>query len=291
MQLIDMIRVRWNLPLVVHAMDDWRTHIYAKGLLSAPRQRFMRDIYRKLVVNARLRLGICQFMCDAYEREFKLPFLAFQNTIDISKWAEFSKTDVSAGAEFKIVYAGSILPFAQLQGLKDVCAAVAGLRKGGRAVRLDIFSPAFMATPFRCELEIDDGISLNDPIPDRDTYFKRLCEADLLVLPVNFDARSIRFIRCSMPSKIPECLLTGVPILVYGPKETAQVDYALRDGWGFVVTKRGVSGLTEAIGKLADDTDLRQRLAAKARKLAVEKHDSRIVRDGFQAELRRAATL
>ena len=115
-------------------------------------------------------------------------------------------------------------------------------------------------------------------------------EGDLLVPPVNFDHRSIQYIRYSMPTKVPAYLASGTPILVYGPTSVAQVDYALREGWGEVVSRHGVESLKDAIVGLWQSEERRLQLSLNARRVAQANHDSRVVRTGFQKALHRSAS-
>jgi len=106
-----------------------------------------------------------------------------------------------------------------------------------------------------------------------------------LVLPINFDATSIRLIRYSMPTKLPSYIASGTPILVYGPAGTAQVEDARQHGWGLVVDHRGLEGVRSALLRLRDDTALSQALTTRGRALALERHNAEIVRPRFQRRL------
>jgi glycosyltransferase involved in cell wall biosynthesis len=92
-----------------------------------------------------------------------------------------------------------------------------------------------------------------------------------------------------MPTKVPSYLVTGTPILAYGPPGVAQIEYAREAGWGFLVERRDPAALTAAIRRLAGDLALRRRLAAAARQVAATRHDSATVRGSFQAVLAAAA--
>jgi len=155
-------------------------------------------------------------------------------------------------------------------------------------IELDIYSPPAQAVPLRDRLVRSDAIRLHDVIGDDETYFTRLAGADILLLPVNFDEHSKRYIRLSMPTKVPSYLVSGTPVLVYGPPGVAQVEYARTAGWGFVVDGRGVKALADAIGRLATDRALRHRLSAAAQRVVMN-HDATRVRSAFRAVLARAA--
>ena len=55
---------------------------------------------------------------------------------------------------------------------------------------------------------------------------KIFAETDLLILPYDFHTASIKFIKYSMPTKAPEYMASGTPILIFSPEDTALVEYA-----------------------------------------------------------------
>lgn len=285
MDLAKALCERFDLALVVHLMDDWPSTAYRGGLLSWFSRRRMRKSLLHLISVADVRMGICEDMADGYKRRYGAPFLVFQNAIDSKRWQAHTKQDLAIGEQAQLLYIGSILPEAQLDALADCCAAVARLRSEGMNVVLDIYSPSFYALRCRERLVVDDGIRLHDAIAEDEEVFRRLAEADILLLPVNFDSKTVRYIRYSMPTKVPAYLFSGTPILVYGSEETAQVRYARKAGWGYVVSERGQARATNAIRELASDVNLRERLSRAARAAAFNNHDASMVRTRFQAAL------
>ena len=289
MELIDRIRGRFRLPHVVHFMDDWPQAIYRGGLLSVVERHRMRRNLGRLVGEARATLAISPAMCDAYAARYGRPFRPFQNTVDVAALRRLAGAAAGGRAVARLVYAGNVLPFAQADALADCCRAVATLAAAGRPVRLDIFAPAAAIAAYRERFEVSDAVRMLPGLAGWEDYYRSLCDADLLLLPVNFDAASIRFIRYSMPTKVPEMLASGVPVLVYGPGETAQVDYAAREGWGRVVDAAGVDGLSAAIARLLDDGEARAGLVARALAVAEQHHDAGAVRAAFRRVLADAA--
>jgi hypothetical protein len=110
-----------------------------------------------------------------------------------------------------------------------------------------------------------------------------------LVLPINYDAETVDFIRYSMPTKVPAYMASGTPILVYGPRGVAQVDYAAREGWGLVVSDRDCAGLDLGFRRILSDGPLRESVRVRAQTLAAANHDSARVRGRFQDALKAAA--
>jgi glycosyltransferase involved in cell wall biosynthesis len=235
------------------------------------------------------RIAICDAMADEYGRRWGNRFAAIHNAVDGERWRPFQRTCAASSGRGDLLYVGSIAPFAQLNSLVDLCHAVQRLAARGERVTLTVASPAFQIAPVRHLLEIGPSIRIVPPIEDDEQFYRRIAEADGLVLPVNFDADSIRFIRYSMPTKVPAYLFSGTPILVYGPDKVAQVSYAAKEGWGLVVDRRDETALDGAITALLGDEALRAGLAQAGIKLARERHDVHRVRQSFQSLLCEAA--
>lgn len=290
MDLVEAVRQRFDLPLVVHIMDDWPAASYRSGLLGPLERARMNRHLDRLIGAATTCLAISPAMAEAYGVRYGRPFTPFQNTIDTAARSPDPAPEPTVGSPAEVLYVGSIFANAQLDSLIDCARAVAALNDAGRPVRLRIASPLDHAARYRSRLELHPAITIEDTIRDDETFFRRIREADVLLLPVNFDADSVRFIRYSMPTKVPAYLVSGTPLLAYGPAETAQIAYARDAGWAQVVDRRGVEGLGKALAELLDDGDLRRRLTAAAGATARANHDAATVRSGFQAVLRAAAT-
>jgi len=289
MDLAERLRVRYQLPLVIHIMDDWPCTIYRGGLLSFLQRRKRDRLLQHLMNVAIARFAICQDMAEAYEVRYKKPFLWFQNAIDVAAVQRFVKKPLVLGSPIRVAYLGSVFPNAQLQSLIDCCNAVQAIHNEGFPICMEIYSPSHATEQYREQLVVGTAISLQDTITDDDVFFRTLQAVDMLVLPVNFDKYTIQYIRYSMPTKVPAYLAVGTPILVYGPAQVAQVSYATKAGWGMPVTVRDMGALKDAIRRLATDMQLRQELSGRARQMAAAHHDARVVREQFQAALSSAS--
>jgi len=198
-----------------------------------------------------------------------------------------SRTDWKAGTPFVLRYVGSIVPDGQRDSLREIALAVARLSADGLDVQLRIHSPAHESVYLR-DLS-SSAVRIEGP-PDPSSIARLLAETDLLVLPYNFDARSARYIRLSLPTKAPAYMISGTPILVYAPGDVATARYATREGWGYAVTSREKEAVMEAIRTLMQDAGLRERLGRRAKEVAVARHDASVVKASFWAALREAAS-
>jgi len=277
-----------GLPVAIHIMDDWPTVLYRRGLLGPLLRRVVQREFEAVLQDASLRLGICEDMCEEYGRRYGYPFQPFHNALDMEEWLPQAKRDWRANSPFLVRYVGSIVANGQRGGLRDVCEAVASLRTAGAPIEMWVHAPREQVEYLNDGCLSREGIHLVDP-PGPEFITRLLAEADLLVLPFNFDSRSAQYIRFSMPTKVPAYMLSGSPVLVYGPPGIAPVRYAERGGWGHVVTTAGIHGLRKALLGLMGDQAARERLGRQGRETARQHHDAAAVRPAFQAALASAA--
>jgi glycosyltransferase involved in cell wall biosynthesis len=286
MELVLAVQRRFQLPLAVHMMDDWPSAVHRGGLLAPLARRRMQRLLRESFEAASLRLGICDAMSEAYAARYGLPFETFHNAVDASRWKGVERSENPIK---DVLYVGSIFAVAQLESLVECCRAVARLAREGVPVRLSIHSPGMYAERYRERLVVSDAIELADTISDDEAFFRRIAAADVLLLPVNFDAATVRYVRYSMPTKLPAYLFSATPILAYGPREVAQVRYVQENGAGVVVAARGADHVAAGLRSLLADRELCRRIGARAHALALERHDLRVVRSRFQSALARVA--
>ncbi|WP_085906818.1 glycosyltransferase family 1 protein [Kiloniella majae] len=285
MELIDKIRVRFDLPVVIHIMDDWMQTSYKDGLFSRSERAKMDRLINHFMNVSTKHLGISHAMCEAYERRYGKSFEPFQNTIETNRWQHVAQDKSTVSTPVDLLYVGSIFPDAQLTSLINCCKVVADLNDSGFQINFTISSPSGHSQRYREKLDIHPAIKIVDTIRDDETFFNRISSSDILLLPVNFDESSIRFIRYSMPTKIPAYLTVGTPILVFGPKGLAQVDYAKNERWGYNVEQDDPALLKKALLKLSEDVDLRCNLSKTAKTIAQTHHDAKTVRSRFHTTL------
>ena len=288
LDLTRQLAQRLQIPLVIHMMDDWPAVLYRRGWLAPIAGPMLQRALTQVLDLAAARLAICDPMCREYEMRYGHKFLSFQNALDMERWMPFSRMNWKAGRPFIVRYVGSIVPDGQRQSLMDIAQAVANLSAEGVCIQLRIHAPRHESAYLHACGIPGDALHIEGP-PDPESIASLLAGADLLVLPYNFDARSARYIRLSLPTKAPAYMVSGTPILVYAPGEVATADYAVREGWGYVVASPGQSGLMAALKRLMTDEPLREALGRRARHVALANHDAARVRAAFWNTLCAAA--
>jgi len=85
-----------------------------------------------------------------------------------------------------------------------------------------------------------------------------------------------------MPTKTPEYMISGTPILVYADKKTALAQYALDGRWAYPVTENNRTVLKQALLELNSNPLLRKNLAERAITKAIQNDDAINIRENFR---------
>jgi glycosyltransferase involved in cell wall biosynthesis len=283
-ELIDFVqelRQILKLPVAIHIMDDWPLTISKKGLFQTYWKKNIDKKFRSLLKDSKVFLSISEAMSEEYYNRYGYNFIPFHNPIDLKFWGLFSKSDYDFEGNFKILYAGRIGP-----GIKncffDMAEAIKSLIAKGLKIEFIIQSTSI--DPILDELAKFDFIKLNASVPYNELP-KIFSGADLLLLPNDFDSKSVSFLRYSMPTKASEYMISSTPILLYSSIETAITSHALKYNWAYVVSEKNKKLLETSIEELYNNKELRSKLGTVAREYAINNYNSVMIREQFRKSL------
>ncbi|WP_296815461.1 glycosyltransferase [Brevundimonas sp.] len=271
-------------PLALWIMDDWMARLEASDPGSAVGMD--RDL-RWLIARAGLRLSISPAMSDMLARRYGGEWLPFANGVAPREWPERRRE-----AEPDVVilrYAGGLASDMTLDSLVDVAEAVQAL-SDTHAVRLEINSRPQWVAQAGHRFEGFTAVRVTSEIMRPGAYRRWLSEADISVIPYNFDPETARYVQYSLANKTPECMASGAAILAYGPTAIHTIALLKDYGCAEVVSERDPGALRAAIRRLVEDGEHRRILAAHARRLAFERHDLATTRRALEGVLRGIAT-
>ena len=98
-------------------------------------------------------------------------------------------------------------------------------------------------------------------------------QADILLMPFDFNSPAREVIRTAAPGKLGDYLASGTPILAVVPGDTFVAWYLRHHDCGMVVDRADVDAVADAIRRLLSDAELRGRLVANAAARASEDFD------------------
>jgi len=283
---VDDLVTHFELPLVIHMMDDWPSVPEHEGVLGPVTRRVIDRSLRGLMAKASCTMGISQYMCEVFGKRYGREFLPFHNVLDSRSWSVPPRSEWKSGSPFRLVYTGRVGK-ANEAALRDIAGVIARLASDGLPVSLEIY--ALARAPFAPGTWPDSPAVKVLPAVAYEQVPRVLVEADLLVLPLDFSDRDLAYARYSMPTKVAEYLASGTPILVYCPEDTAVTHSARSAGWGAVVGTKDPAALARTVAKLASDEAARERLGRAALRVSETDNDLTRVRAEFAHALDEAS--
>jgi glycosyltransferase involved in cell wall biosynthesis len=215
-------------------------------------------------------------MAHEYKIRYNKNFITFHNTIDIEFWKKHQRNSYELSDSPTILYAGKISLGVETS-LESIAKAIQivndELRISIKFVLQTKERPLWIDN-YKC-VEHNNFVAYNN-LP------KVFSEADFLILPYDFSKESIKYVKYSMPTKAPEYMVSGTPIIIFAPEVTALVKYAKEYDWGKVITENNISGISVAIKQLIENKELRQQIAQNAIKIAKKNHNSINVTNHFK---------
>lgn len=273
-----------KIPYVIHLMDDWHKISKKPGLSRLYWNGHINNGFKYLLKNASGLMSICQSMSDEYKKRFGHDFKPFHNCIDVKFWEkDRKKTWDIRNNKFIILYAGRIGKGTS-KSLITFGKAVEKCVENGLPVEFHLQSnliPDNYLSHFKKlkHTKLLSYISYSD-LP------KKLASADMLLLPMDFDRKNLKFIHLSMPTKVPEYMASGTPVLVFADNSTALYKYASSGNWAFTVNRNSEKELIKSIDVIFHNLQKRERIAKNALKIVDEFHDGNKVREEFRDYLK-----
>ncbi len=286
-KIVKQVNKEFAKPIVIHIMDDWPKKIYTYGVFSFFNRIRINKIFPQLVNKASLLIGISDLMCEEYKKRYNSDFITFHNPIDIENWLNYQKNDLSIKNIFNIYYLGRV-GLSNENSILDTIKTVINIKIKSIEVFFHIYT--FDSNNKDINSFKNNNINIYPSISNKEVP-KLLYNADLLILPLDFDKISVDFAKFSMPTKASEYMISGVPILLYAPDGHAVIEDAKKSKWAYIVDERNLDKLKEGIIELIENQKLREKIAKQAIKIAKEKYDSKIVREKFREELLEASNI
>lgn len=264
-----------NKPLIFHMMDDWPSTIN-KGIFKKFWQKKIDGEFRILLNRADVLMSISDFMAQEYKNRYEKEFITFHNPINIEFWKKHQRTNYELSNSPSILYAGRI-GLGIDTSLELISKAIQQVNKELKiSIKFVIQSQKkpLWINKYNC-VEHSEFVAYNH-LP------QVFSSADFLILPYDFSSESIEFIKYSMPTKAPEYMVSGTPIIIFAPAVTAVVKYANKYGWAKVITKNNIGNISQEIKELIAKKELRQQIAQRAITIAEENHNLINVTDHFK---------
>jgi glycosyltransferase involved in cell wall biosynthesis len=277
-ELIDYLKI----PSVIHMMDDWPSTISARGPFRAYWHRIIDRDFRSILDKTDIHLSISDAMSEEYLERYGKSFVPFHNPIDPERFNVNFTINSSENGSFRILYIGRI-GTANKNSLLRFASFVAGCDPAELNVRFDIYTKDH-DRQYAGKLKKMKRVSVRGAVVHSEIPLL-LKSYDLLLLPLDFTRSGLKFSRLSMPTKASEYMMSGTPMLVYAPAETAISKFCMKNNCGYCVSSVDRKSLESSVRFLYQDRRYREQMGANAMKLAAQLFDIKIVSRKFEAML------
>ena len=255
-------------PFIFHMMDDWPSTISNSGLFKTFWHKKIDKELRALLDESTVLMSISETMSEEYKNRYGKDFIPFHNPVNIQFWKKYQKSNYDLSDQPEIIYAGRI-GLGVENSLETIAKAVEKVNEDpGLFIKFVLYTeqkPSWIKKYPCAEVR---GYIPYEQIP------KTFSEGDFLILPYDFSKKSIKYIQYSMPTKGPEYMMSGTPIILFAPVETAIVKYCQKFNCAKIITENKVNILSKALSDLILNKTERQQIGENAKKIAEEKHNS-----------------
>lgn len=276
-----------GIPYVIHVMDNFLDINTLSKKSNSKRTLSVKQSLHDLVKKSNLCMGICEEMSKQYGKEFNRNFYSFQHAVDKKIW--FRNYSVRTNPRpFIILYAGRT-SIGTSNSLFLLAQAIDNCNKNYNCnfefqVQSTSQAPGLLKkfSKYNC-------VRIYKPVPYKNLP-DRYIEADLLVLPMDFDKASLNYIKYSMPTKVPEYLISGIPIFVLAHETTALYKYAQSENWAFTNSTVNESDIVSLLLDIRNNYEKRVEISETAKLVGKRNHDIYTVRETFKQLIRKSCT-
>lgn len=240
MKYAQWIAKKFKIPLVVHLADH--------------SSEFERSSSTNILRGASKLVCITEEMKFIYERT-----LGRKNIEVLHNGAEPACSQIALPRTerfceknpFILCFIGGL--FSHLHGdcIEDLLEAVSQIRKKIPWIEFHLYGQRQPAD-FLEDLIHLDGFTHHGIVMPLEKKFEIMEKAHCFVIPSSFREEKHHHYRYSFPTKLPELIASGRPILSYGPKETATNRILQANNIGLRIHNRSVSKLVENLENLGN---------------------------------------
>jgi glycosyltransferase involved in cell wall biosynthesis len=271
-----LLHERLGIPVCLDIVDDWPNTHYQGGFPSSWVRPIVDRTIRRLLGESAICLTIGKEMERDYRSRYPGKFEALMCCDEPERFLTAQPRRNSPDDEITIAYCGN-LALNRWKTFLDLLEAVDGLRAKGMQVGVNLYSSEYPH-------EAAEAMARHEclrfmPTPPHDEIPQIFKGSDILFHTEAFGDEFRYYVHLSISSKSQVYMISGTPILVYGPPEAGVVKYARDSGWAYVVDRPDRMLLQEAIVRLGKDRQLRGKLADAAKATFYENHNAVVVRE------------
>jgi len=169
--------------------------------------------------------------------------------------------------------------FSHLHGdcIEDIFLAIAQIRKKRPWIEFHLYGQR-QPNHFLESSVKSSGCKHHGIVMPLEKKFEIMENAHCFILPSSFNAENHQHYRYSFPTKLPELIASGRPILSYGPKETATNKILEENNIGIRIYDRSITKVVKALEDLEGQYSTQTKKFATVKEMDLEKFSAQGVR-------------
>lgn len=266
-----------NCPLVSFFTDDYLIYPKRRNLFDFIQQIRLKEFYTNTIQHSSLCFAIGDLMCDAYTKYFGKDFHPIMNSIQLKNYQE----SLTQNQNVVISYFGSI----HTNRWKMIVKLGLILKTFyDNEIVLNIFTPNYLEQKvlktFIKSNVCYKGLVIGDEMQEA------MLKSDILLHIESDDNFSKSLTYLSISTKIPEYLISGRPILGFGPKDVASMKLLIDNNIGIVISPTEEPEIIhEELKKIIIDREFRKTLGKNGYEFAVNNFDNEKIREKFKLKI------
>ena len=219
-----------NAQLIVHIADHSPS--------------FVNNLEFKKILNQSSKLCcIGSNMKEYYEDIFKKPFDVFHNLAD-DRYLPLENNINSKFNEtksLKILFIGSLFMTLHKGTINNICKAIDELNHEGYIINFNLYGQIVPDSFLNDEFS-SPNINHHGSIPPQER-FNIMSQNHCYIVPSSFSEHIKDEYRYSIPTKLPELLLSGRPVIIFGPKEMEAYRYCSENNCGILIDDNSICSI------------------------------------------------
>lgn len=264
-----------GIPLIPYLLDDWR-HLVAAG---HPAVAGLAAMIEPLVLaRSAAVMAISPLLAAELERDWGIATDVVSHPLPIGTSLEQRPTMrpwPARSGEIRLVFTGQVYD-AHFDALATILRALE--QPGLEQVTLHLYSSGAERLEGR---GIEGRFVVHQPVPP-DELAEVQRNADILLLPLGFDTPYPEIVRTALPTKTVDYVVSGRPILIYGPPNSYVAMLARNEGAGGLVAEPDSRAVAREIRRVIEDASYRQELVDGAWATAQRYHSPKVTTARFR---------
>jgi glycosyltransferase involved in cell wall biosynthesis len=212
-----------NIPIVTYFMDDYLLYPKYKTFLSKIQHFRMKFFYKKTIQRSSKLFCIGELMAQEYGSHFNREFIPVMNSVDVKDYVPMIKFQ----SQIVISYFGALH--------LNRWSMIARL---GKLLPINTVIHVYSITPLTTQIEEEfllSNVAFKGVVDGEELEQKRLL-SDYLLHVESDDDYCKSLTRLSVSTKIPEYLISGRPVIAFGPPEVASMRLLSDNNVGIVIS-------------------------------------------------------